>query len=264
MKYSFATLGCPAWSLEHIAEQAAQMGYDAVDLRTSADRNHIRPDEPAADCRQIKELFAGRGVGIACLMGYTNFATASEEDRRKSQATCQSLIATAAALGCPRVRIFGGDAKDTAVQVMIDRVVGAIKDVLPAAEKAGVQLVFETHDAWCDPKNLMQVMDRLPSASLGICWDIANSAPLLPHRQAYEGMKSRISHIHAKDVAKLGEHAVVLAGQGQARLAEAFGLLKAGGYAGTIAYEWEKKWQPTIPEPEVAFPQFLEFAKKIA
>jgi len=33
MKIAFTTLGCPKWNLQQIVENAAEMGFDAVDFR---------------------------------------------------------------------------------------------------------------------------------------------------------------------------------------------------------------------------------------
>jgi sugar phosphate isomerase/epimerase len=263
MKYSFATLGCPEWSLEKIAAEAKRMGYDGVELRASPDGNHLRPDEPAESCEKIRKLFADHGVSIACLMGYTNFAVADDDTRLKGAGTVESLVNTAASLGCPTVRIFGGDAKGEPLQAMVDRVVASLTPLAAKAERANVKLAFETHDAWCDPKNLMQVLDRVPSKALGICWDIANTSSRSAHDATWQAMKSRVVHVHAKDIT--GEkHQCVLAGTGDARLAEALAMLRRDGYNGFVSFEWEKKWQPTIPEPEVAFPAFIKFAKQHA
>ena len=35
-------------------------------------------------------------------------------------------------------------------------------------------------------------------------------------------------------------------------------LLVAGGYDGYAILEWEKRWIPTLQEPEIAFPQYVQ------
>jgi hypothetical protein len=39
-------------------------------------------------------------------------------------------------------------------------------------------------------------------------------------------------------------------------------LLKNEGYDGYYSFEWEKKWHPYLPEPEVAFPHFIKTFNK--
>jgi len=35
-------------------------------------------------------------------------------------------------------------------------------------------------------------------------------------------------------------------------------LLLNGGYDGYVTFEWEKRWHRELPEPEIAFPRFVE------
>jgi sugar phosphate isomerase/epimerase len=260
MKYSFATLGCPNWTIDQIVTEAKRMGYDGVELRTAADGNHIKPDESPESCEKIKERFARDGIAIAALMGYTNFADPDEAVRTKSGETAQSLIKTAAALGCPIVRFFGGDTKGEDHAVAVERIVASLKPLVPVAEKHGVKLAFETHDAWVNPANLMQVLDQVPSPSIGVCWDIANTSKKYDHKESWDGIKARVIHVHAKDIVP-GGHECVLPGTGAARLSDAVALLRGAGYNGYLSFEWEKKWQAQIAEPEVAFPAFIKFAR---
>jgi sugar phosphate isomerase/epimerase len=38
--------------------------------------------------------------------------------------------------------------------------------------------------------------------------------------------------------------------------------LRQHGYEGYVSVEWEKKWHPEIPEPEVALPQHIALLKQ--
>jgi hypothetical protein len=40
-------------------------------------------------------------------------------------------------------------------------------------------------------------------------------------------------------------------------------LLKQGGYDGWLSFEWEKKREPDLQEPEVAFPHYVKYAKEL-
>ena len=40
-------------------------------------------------------------------------------------------------------------------------------------------------------------------------------------------------------------------------LEEMLSLLVAGGYEGYAILEWEKRWIPDLPGPEIAFPQYV-------
>ena len=40
-------------------------------------------------------------------------------------------------------------------------------------------------------------------------------------------------------------------------------LMTERGYDGYYSLEWEKMWHPEIEEPEVAFPQYVEYMRKL-
>jgi sugar phosphate isomerase/epimerase len=50
---------------------------------------------------------------------------------------------------------------------------------------------------------------------------------------------------------------LLLLGEGEIPVKQGLRMLKRSGYDDFISVEWEKKWHPEIPEPEVAFPQHL-------
>jgi hypothetical protein len=50
----------------------------------------------------------------------------------------------------------------------------------------------------------------------------------------------------------------VLLGKGEVPCRQVVELLHRESYQGYITAEWEKKWHPTIEEPEVALPQHAE------
>jgi hypothetical protein len=68
-----------------------------------------------------------------------------------------------------------------------------------------------------------------------------------------------IRHTHLKDSKPGGaDRRYTLLGAGEVPVAEQVTVLAAGGYQGYYGFEWEKKWQPEIEEPEVAFPHYAK------
>ena len=50
-------------------------------------------------------------------------------------------------------------------------------------------------------------------------------------------------------------------GTGQLPLEKALNLLKERGYEGYVMFEHEKRWHPTLPEPEDIMPMFVNWFK---
>lgn len=235
------------------------MGYDGVELRGAAGE-HLGPDEPPADLAALKQECESAGVEVASIMAYTNFASHVEETRRGSIETTAKYVEVARQIDCPVVRIFGGVFEDE-LEKARGRVIEALKEVCPVAEKAGVKLCIETHDHWLTAKDLRPVIDGVGSPALAVCWDAANSFFKEDPDESWKGFGSLVEHVHFKDV-KLVEgekHRAIMPGEGDVDHEKILSALHRGGYSGYISFEWEKKWQAHLEEPEVAFPQFATY-----
>ena len=263
MKLSFSTLGCPEWDLDQIAANAADMGYDGVELRGIAGE-HIGPEETPKEYDRVRKLFEKSGVEIACVMGYSRFTWDDSSKREADVVVARQWIDAAGRLGCPTLRIFGGVWEGIEQGEALDRVANSIKEFIKSAEDKGVAVALETHDDWCEGATLAEVVERVDSPAFGICWDVANSFLKEPMETTYSHIADHIHHVHFKDVSTEDEKTKgKLPGEGDVDLRGALRLLRDGGYSGFLSFEWEKKWEADLDEPEVAFPHYIKFIRQM-
>lgn len=258
MKLSFATLGCPAWSIPQIIQNARAFGFDGVELRGVAGE-HISPLESPESCARIRTAFSDAGLAIPCIMGYSRLTNDDLVQRDKDIRGIRDMMLVANRVGCPIIRIFGGTMAKDGPSASIARLVRALDELMPYAANAKVRLALETHDEWCRGADMRAVIDRVNSPWLGVCWDFANSFVVEDVEKTFDALSDRIIHVHYKDVIPQadGHAASVLPGRGKVPANRAIQLLQRAGYSGFLSFEWEKKWQPQLPEPEVAFPEFI-------
>jgi len=109
------------------------------------------------------------------------------------------------------------------------------------------------------------VLDIVNSPAVGVCWDVSNAFFVEPMDKTFAAVKGRIVHVHFKDAEKLEDGKVKsrIPGTGQVNMKGALELLKSDGYDKWLSFEWEKKWEPDLAEPEEAFPAYLAHAKKL-
>lgn len=264
MLLSFASLGCPNWTFEHIVQKAVEYGYDGVELR-GIPREHISPDETPAERQRIRRLFEGAGLRIAAIMGYSRYIATDPVIRDENIENAIKLLDLAADLGCPLQRVFIGmpdgpfDLKE-----IVPRVAEGLKRVMAHAETTGVKVALETHDAWTRGESVRAVLDAVNSPLLGVCWDVSNSFFTEPLVETFNAIRERIVHVHFKDGRRNGELVDnTLPGDGEVDLPGAAALLSASGYAGFYSFEWEKRHHPELPEPEVAFPRYIEYCRAL-
>lgn len=163
----------------------------------------------------------------------------------------------------PLVRVFGGgvfgNRPDGAELRAAARV---LESAAPDAERLGVAIGVETHDAFSASAVIAEVLELVDSAAVGAVWDSHH-----PHRagerpaDVWANLGRRILLAQVKDArrdpARADGWQLVPLGEGEVPVREMLALLSAGGYQGWVSVEWEKRWHPEIAEPEVALPQHL-------
>ncbi|RIK40109.1 MAG: hypothetical protein DCC55_16030 [Chloroflexi bacterium] len=258
---SWSTLGCPDWTLEQAAEQAAANGYRALEVRL-LDREIIPTDLSTEQRQRVKRVMQQYGIGIIALGLSTRFSSPDPAERQKNVQELERYIELANELGVPYVRTFGGNIMEGATLAQtIDWVARGVAAALPAAEKHGITVLLETHDAFCRGEEVAAVLAQVSHERFKAVWDVHH-----PFRMGesiadtWRLIGERTAHIHIKDARRRadGSWQLVLLGQGEVPCRQIVELLHKNGYQGYISAEWEKKWHPEIEPPEVALPQHAE------
>lgn len=261
----YSTLGCPNWSLEQAADAAVASGYVGLEVRV-LDGEIIPADLPAERRQAVRRIMAERGLTIAALGASTRFSAADPAERAANESELIRYLELANDLESPMVRTFGGnvEAGQTVAQT-IDWVAESLGRVASVAERLGVTVLLETHDAFCRAAEVAPVLRQVNSPAVQAVWDIHH-----PYRmgesvaQTWALLQPYTRHVHIKD-ARLrpdGSWQLVLLGEGEVPAREIVHLLVAEGYRGYLSAEWEKKWHPQIEEPEVALPQHAEVLRR--
>ena len=255
---AFSTLGCPDWSFQHAAEQAAKYGYAALEVRV-LDGDIIPSQLPRQRIDEIKDVCQRTGVGIVALGLSTRFSSADAEERTHNQQELARYVELAAALDVPMVRSFGGNVVDGGtVDQTIEWVSEGISSAVPVAEKHEVVILLETHDAFCRGEEVARALEPIDSPWVGAVWDVHHPFRMGESiEDTWRLIGKRVKHVHMKDARLLsdGSWQLVLMGEGEVPCREILDLLVNEGYEGYICAEWEKKWRPEIEEPEIAMPQ---------
>lgn len=260
MKLGFNTLSCPDWSLERVAEMARTHGYDGVELRL-IDGEVISAESLRANRARIRRLFDGQGPRLLALAASSHLSGDDLERRAGELAAVREVLAVAADLGAPLVRVFGGRRPEG-----VDRAAGnanvaaGLAALAPDAERLGVTVMLETHDDFCRSADAAAIVALVPSPAVGIHWDIQNTVKLgEPIEETWARIGDRVVHVHVKDARRApDEWERVLLGEGDVPVRAAVELLHARGYAGALVVEIEKKWHPEYPSPEEAIPRYAE------
>jgi sugar phosphate isomerase/epimerase len=263
LKLSFTTLGCPEWTLDQIVDNAAQMGFDAVDFRGLQEYLDITAAPAfttglATTCR----MFADAGLAISGIATSARFAVIDTAELQKNYDEARRNMDLAARLGVKFLRVYGGRVPEGHnVDSILPTLVGNLRKIGDEAAHYDVTLVLETHDDWTDSAVFGKLMREVDHPRVRVLWDLHH-----PYRTngespqtTYANIGCYTASIHVKDSVHTadGGHQYVLLGEGDVPIKEMLDLLVSGGYDGYAILEWEKRWIPALLEPEIAFPQYV-------
>ena len=258
---AYSTLGCPDWSFKHAAEQAAKHGYQALEVRVY-NGDIIPADLSQSERTSIRHILAENNIGIVGLGASTRFSFPDADERQANIDQLNQYIELAADLEVPLVRTFGSPGQITiSMEDAINYCAEALNAVALNAERLGVAVALETHDAFCKGVDVAAVMAQVESDSIGAIWDVHHPFRMGEDIETtWRVLGPRIKHVHIKDGVRQEDDSwqLVLLGTGEVPCRAVVELLHREGYQGYIAAEWEKKWHPEIEEPEIALPQHAE------
>jgi len=282
LKYAFTTLGCPKWDLETVVANARKMGFDGIDFRglgphtwdseagtwANLDMDITRNPLFTTGLATTKQLISDAGLEVSAV---STGAFLARKDAASALDEARRYIDLAAALDSGIVRVFGGSYEKQGLSPEDARTVLAenLSTLAAQAEDAGVTVALETHDAWIDARDVKAVMDMVESAAIGVLWDTHHPYRLKgePPETTWELLGDRIVYTHVKDSREdptnPRTYQLCDTGEGTIPLAGIVEVLKNGGYDGYLTLEWEKMWAPELPEPELAFPQYLAVMKEL-
>ncbi|MBN2505658.1 MAG: sugar phosphate isomerase/epimerase [Verrucomicrobia bacterium] len=193
-------IGACDWSLRRMNvdafDLAKQIGLDGVQvsLGTAANRMHLRQ---AAVQQAYLEASRRTGVAIASLaIGEMNNIPLKSDPR--AALWLVDSIPVMRALGVNVVLIaqfYKGDLKDD--KEGIDRTVGALQEIAPRAEKAGVILGLENY---LSAEENLGILDRVKSPAVQVYYDVGNSTDKgYDIYREIRLLKGRVCEFHAKD-----------------------------------------------------------------
>jgi sugar phosphate isomerase/epimerase len=265
---AFSTLGCPKWPWTRVLEQAAALGYAAIELRGIEGEMDLtkRPEFTGTRVEQTMKDLRALGLAISDLGASSRMHEADPKVRAAQLDEGRRFIDLAARLKVPYVRVFGdkvppGEAR----AAVIPRVVDGLRTLGEHARGSGVGIIIESHGDFTDSPSLLEILKGAALPNVALLWDAHHTvvAGKETPAQTYAALGSYVRHTHLKDSRPEGTGVrYVLTGTGTVPVKDTVTVLVKAGYKGYYCYEWEKAWHPEIEDPEIAFPHYAELMRR--
>jgi sugar phosphate isomerase/epimerase len=272
MKISFSTLACPSWSIQTVIEYAHTLGYDGIELRfiENSDRLWELPALHGAGLKETRNRLASAELVIPCVDTSCFFHSTDESQRRQSQEMGKRMVELAAALNAPGIRVFGdrvqpgADLPSTAAWVA-----DGLHRLAEFARSTGVEIWLESHGNFAPAAATVSVLHEAECTNCGVIWDPLNAYSEFAEElgEGWRLLAGAVRHVHIKDARRIDGAPTnqpwepVLLGEGDFPARELVALLRDNGYQRFVSFEWEKRWHPQIPDPEIALPHFMQWMR---
>ena len=267
MKLAFSTLGSPDWTVEEAVKAAVDYGFQGIELRGIKGGLDIRklPDFSTDRIGLTQELFENAGIDVVSVDSSASFSWREAEKISNSMKEAMDYILLASKLGAPLVRVFGGYISEGVTFADAARqLADSLIQLGDFAQEKDIAVALETHDSFLTGKAISEVMNLTQHQAVGVVWDVSNCFRAgEPIEETAEYLAPYLKHVHIKDSVWDGKEAkLTFIGEGDVPIYKALKILANQGYNGYLSYEWEKVWQPDLPEPEEAFPQYVKKMKE--
>ena len=255
MRLAYSNLACPEWPFERTVEAVATYGFEGLEIRLF-DGDVVTPAISDQSRRRAESALRHSGAQVAALDTSLQVTT---DDRKGFLADIEVMAEIAEQWGAPLLRLFGGKlpVEPTARAQALKRAAALLVEAAPVAGRHLVSLALETHDDFSSARTVAEVLDQA-GGSAGAVYDSHH-----PHRMGETPAEvlgllgDHIWHVQAKDAVRLpgdDNWQLVPVGEGEVPVQEMITLLPGAGYKGWVSLEFEKKWHPELPGPEVALP----------
>ncbi len=233
------SFSCPELNLDEILSLAKRFRYDGIEPRIDSGHKHdVELDANAAARREIKRKVSDSGIAICCVATSCTYADPATTQQKIDQT--RRCIDLAADVGTQRLRVFGGKipegiSREKAIEVAAE----SLRSVANHADERGVIVCMETHDDWCNPEHVAEVMKRVDHPAIAVNWDVMHPVrvALATMDQAFATLKPWIRHLHVHDGSLKGDELLPI-GQGDFDHRRAIELLLSISYDGCISGEW--------------------------
>ena len=227
---------------------AADLPLDAVELTS-----YYFADTSDAYLDKLREYAARKRRPISGVPVGNTFTVKDDARRAREIQNVKDWTTRAARLGARTVRIFAGTLeKGEELAVAQRRVVDALNECCPVAERLGVQLALENHGGITDTaEHLLDLVRPVRSPALGVNIDTGNFRTADPYREITAIVPYGV-------VAQVKTELFPGNRREEADLARVVRILKDGNFHGYVALEYE-----AAEDPKVAVPRYVRELRRL-
>lgn len=263
LRPAFSTVACPDWTLDRVAQAAAEFRFAGVELRSMGlGKTELACDPGLTDPDKTRRLFRDAGVEIASIGTSVSFDALVFPPvighvlpaRDASVREGKRMVMLAEGVGAPFVRVFGfhkqgRETRRTCMQRVVDR----LSKVCDAARNREVTVLIENGGSFPLAEDLAEIISRVASPYIAACYDLATGVAV--GEDPYDAVRVLGPSIRIARLKDMEAGVQVPLGQGEFPCREFVTAMRTSGTRAWVVYTWEKAWLPHLAPPERVLPE---------
>lgn len=177
-------------SVEEIIKIVAEARLNGIEWGSDV---HV-PVGDLETAKNVKKLTEEAGLEVASYGAYYRVGQYDENDE-----SFEDVLATAAALGAPSIRIWAGSfGSDEADQSYREKVISETREIADLAEKEGILINFEYHGKTLTDtmESASQLMEEVDHPNVKIYWQPAVSVPVDERLESIDKIYPWLTDVH--------------------------------------------------------------------
>lgn len=192
------------WDLDTILAKLPELGFEAVELRTTH-KHGVEPTASAAERTRIRNRFADSKLRLVSYGTVCEFQSNDRQVRAKNVADAKAFIDLAHDTGAwgIKVRPNGLPKEQTPLEAVVGNIAAALREVGDYGAGKGVEIWVEVHGRITqNPPVAAAIMKATKHDNVGLCWnsnptDVVNGSV----RQGFDLLKPWVKSAHINELA---------------------------------------------------------------
>lgn len=263
MKPAMSTVACPEWTLDRVAEAAAEYGFSAAELRTLGPASRqLAPDPALTASGRVRAVMRDHGVRIVSLATSVRFDEPVRPpvlghvfgDTERSIREARWAVDLAVAVECPLVRVFGFQVpRRERFASCQRRIVERLQRAADHAHRTGARIALENGGSFERAEQIASILDKVDNVLVGACYSVAPAwAAGERPEDGVRALGDRLLLARIKDFARGKPQPL---GQGDVPCRKFIEALTSARYNGAIVYEWDRMWIDDLAPAEEVLPE---------
>lgn len=263
LRPAFSTVAFPDWTLDRIARSAAGLGFQAVELRSFGAGSTMLACDPAlTDRAKVQQMFREHGVRIAGVSTGVRLdppvtpPVAGHLLHHRHQPVLEGRHAVEVAhdVGATYASMFAFEVgKRERRARVLRRVCERLAQVCDHARHRDLFVLIENGGAFAHSDDLRQILDRVGSPLLRVCYDISTAAAA--GDDPAKGALALGTALHAVRVRDMKHGAPCPLGAGDVPVRDTISALARAGSDAWAVYNWDRLWLSDLAPAESVLPE---------